>query len=156
MATNDGDLYASCGPFSYCDVTLATPRCQCLDGSKSFSGCRIKQQLRCGDRNHFVTMPGMKVPDKFLHVRDRSFDACTAECSHNCSCTAYAYANLTAAAMADQATCLLWMGELADTGRTITGENLYLRLADSTGMELVERWKGRGFRGLDYSGELFA
>uniref|UniRef100_A0A0E0DCZ2 non-specific serine/threonine protein kinase n=1 Tax=Oryza meridionalis TaxID=40149 RepID=A0A0E0DCZ2_9ORYZ len=29
---NDCDLYASCGPFGYCDVTLAIPRCQCLDG----------------------------------------------------------------------------------------------------------------------------
>uniref|UniRef100_A0A0E0KNJ7 Protein kinase domain-containing protein n=1 Tax=Oryza punctata TaxID=4537 RepID=A0A0E0KNJ7_ORYPU len=79
-AANDRDLYASCGPFGYCDVTLAIPRCQCLDGfepadsSNSSRRCRRKQQLRCGDGDHFVTMPGMKVPDKFLHVRDRSFD----------------------------------------------------------------------------------
>uniref|UniRef100_A0A0E0DCZ3 non-specific serine/threonine protein kinase n=1 Tax=Oryza meridionalis TaxID=40149 RepID=A0A0E0DCZ3_9ORYZ len=79
-------------------------------------------------------MPGMKVPDKFLHVRDRNFEECAAECSRNCSCTAYAYANLTAeGSMADRANCLLWTGELVDTGRKIIGENLYLRLADSTG-----------------------
>nr|AAM90695.1 S-locus receptor-like kinase RLK13 [Oryza sativa] len=130
------DPYASCGPFGYCDATAAIPRCQCLDGfepdgsNSSSRGCRRKQQLRCRGRDdRFVTMAGMKVPDKFLHVRNRSFDECAAECSRNCSCTAYAYANLTGA---DQARCLLWSGELADTGRANIGENLYLRLADST------------------------
>uniref|UniRef100_A0A0D9ZR79 non-specific serine/threonine protein kinase n=1 Tax=Oryza glumipatula TaxID=40148 RepID=A0A0D9ZR79_9ORYZ len=130
------DPYASCGPFGYCDATAAIPRCQCLDGfepdgsNSSSRGCRRKQQLRCGDRDdRFVTMAGMKIPDKFLHVRNRSFDECAAECSRNCSCTAYAYANLTGA---DQARCLIWSGELADTGRANIGENLYLRLADST------------------------
>uniref|UniRef100_A0A0E0KVP1 non-specific serine/threonine protein kinase n=1 Tax=Oryza punctata TaxID=4537 RepID=A0A0E0KVP1_ORYPU len=102
------------------------------DGSNSSRGCRRKQQLRCRGRDdRFVTMFGMKSPDKFLHVRNRSFDECAAECSRNCSCTAYTYANMTGA---DQARCLLWSGELADTWRANIGENLYLRLADSTGM----------------------
>uniref|UniRef100_A0A0D9W9Z3 Receptor-like serine/threonine-protein kinase n=1 Tax=Leersia perrieri TaxID=77586 RepID=A0A0D9W9Z3_9ORYZ len=131
----DCDFYASCGPFGYCDTTLAIHKCQCLDGfepndSNSSRGCRRKQQLRCGDGDdHFVTMPGMAFPDKFLHVWNRSFDECAAECSRNCSCTAYAYANLTGA---KYARCLLWTGDLADTGRYDIGVNLYLRLADST------------------------
>ena len=78
----------------------------------------------------------MKVPDKFLHVLNRSFDECTAECSSNCSCTAYAYSNLSSdVAIADQPRCLVWTGELVDTGKSSNyGENLYLRLAHSPGM----------------------
>uniref|UniRef100_A0A0D3G018 Receptor-like serine/threonine-protein kinase n=1 Tax=Oryza barthii TaxID=65489 RepID=A0A0D3G018_9ORYZ len=146
------DTYGSCGPFGYCDLTSAVPSCQCLDGfepvgSNSSSGCRRKQQLRCGD-DHFVIMSRMKVPDKFLHVQNRNFDECTDECTRNCSCTAYAYTNLTATGtMSNQPRCLLWTGELADAWRDIRdtiAENLYLRLADSTGSNsTVNRKKKR-------------
>uniref|UniRef100_A0A0D9WA00 non-specific serine/threonine protein kinase n=1 Tax=Leersia perrieri TaxID=77586 RepID=A0A0D9WA00_9ORYZ len=136
------ELYNSCGPFSYCDLTLAVPGCQCLDGFEpdtaiSSRGCRRIQELICGDGNHFVTMPGMKVPDKFLHIQNKSFDECMAECSHNCSCTAYAYISMTitgtSGTTADKSRCLLWIGELVDTARASTGDNLYLRLANSPG-----------------------
>ncbi|KAM3244763.1 hypothetical protein ACQJBY_056221 [Aegilops geniculata] len=78
----------------------------------------------------------MKVPDKFLHLKNKSFDECAAECSSNCSCTAYAYANLSSGGANDDPTrCLVWTGELIDTGKsTNSGENLYLRLAESPGM----------------------
>ncbi|KAF7081770.1 hypothetical protein CFC21_085681 [Triticum aestivum] len=77
----------------------------------------------------------MKVPDKFLHVKNRSFDECTAECGNNCSCTAYAYANMKGAGdEADPTRCLVWIGELIDTSKYIeVGENLYLRVAESPG-----------------------
>uniref|UniRef100_A0A0E0DIS7 Protein kinase domain-containing protein n=1 Tax=Oryza meridionalis TaxID=40149 RepID=A0A0E0DIS7_9ORYZ len=143
------DTYGLCGPFGYCDLMLAVPSCQCLDGfepvdsNASSTGCRRKQQLRCGD-DHFVIMYRMKVPDKFLHVQNRNFDECMDECTHNCSCTAYAYTNLTATGiMSNQPRCLLWTGELSDTARdirNIIGENLYLRLADSIG---IQQNKGR-------------
>ncbi|KAG2642072.1 hypothetical protein PVAP13_2KG269358 [Panicum virgatum] len=61
--------------------------------------------------------------------------ACEAECRGNCSCTAYAYANLTAALSGgDSSRCLLWFGELVDLGKfvDIVGENLYVRLAGSS------------------------
>lgn len=132
------EVYASCGPFSYCDLTGTAPTCQCLDGFEpsdlKFSrGCRRKQELKCHKQNHFVTLPGMRVPDKFLHIANRSFNECAAECSSNCSCTAYAYANLSSVgAMADSSRCLVWTGELVDTGKFMNfGENLYLRLANS-------------------------
>jgi hypothetical protein len=142
-AIGDCDPYGSCGPFGYCDFTSVIPRCQCPDGfepngSNSSSGCRRKQQLRCGEGNHFMTMPGMKLPDKFFYVQDRSFEECAAECSRNCSCTAYAYTNLTITGSpgttASQSRCLLWVGELVDMARNNLGDNLYLRLADSPGM----------------------
>uniref|UniRef100_A0A453D306 Protein kinase domain-containing protein n=1 Tax=Aegilops tauschii subsp. strangulata TaxID=200361 RepID=A0A453D306_AEGTS len=63
----------------------------------------------------------------------RSFDECTTDCSNNCSCTAYSYTNLSSnGAMADQSRCLLWTGELVDTGKYSNyDDNLYLRLANS-------------------------
>jgi hypothetical protein len=91
------DLYASCGPFGYCDHTRVAPACQCIDGFEpidalnSSRGCRRKEALECGQEDHFLTLSGMKIPDKFVHIRNRSFDQCQAECSRNCSCLAYAY-----------------------------------------------------------------
>ncbi|KAF7011397.1 hypothetical protein CFC21_025709 [Triticum aestivum] len=132
------DLYALCGPFSYCDYTQIIPACQCLEGFEpiddisSSKGCKRKKVLKCSEPSHFVSLPGMKVPDKFLHIQNKSFDECTAECNRNCSCTAYAYANLSrAGAMADSSRCLVWLGELTDAGKGTAGENLYFRLADA-------------------------
>jgi hypothetical protein len=80
-------------------------------------------------------MSGMKVADKFLHIRNRSLDECVAECSRNCSCTAYAYADLSSGgAIADPSRCLVWSGELIDLGKYTGGENMYLRLPDSSGI----------------------
>ncbi|XP_047062042.1 G-type lectin S-receptor-like serine/threonine-protein kinase B120 isoform X1 [Lolium rigidum] len=133
------ELYASCGPFSYCDFTQITPACQCLDGFEPddgvnfFSkGCYRQEALKCGKQSHFAPLSGMKVPDNFLHIRNRSLDECAAECRRNCSCTAYAYSNLSSAgAMADPSRCLVWSGELIDAGKSTSGENMYIRLADS-------------------------
>ncbi|KAM3370556.1 hypothetical protein ACQJBY_018094 [Aegilops geniculata] len=143
------ERYAYCGPFGYCDAAETVPKCNCLSGFEpdgvNFSrGCRRKEDLKCGIDNNFSTLRGMKTPDKFLYVRNRSFDQCTEECSRNCSCSAYAYANLrngsayanlkNGSGAADQSRCLIWLGGLVDTGkfRDGGGENLYLRLAIST------------------------
>ncbi|KAK1685648.1 hypothetical protein QYE76_046496 [Lolium multiflorum] len=132
------DLYASCGPFSYCDFTRIIPACQCLGGFEpvdrtDFSkGCWRKKELKCGKQSHFVALPGMMVPDKFLHLQNRSFDECVAYCSRNCSCMAYAYANLSGVgALGDPSRCLVWSEELTDIKKLLSGENLYLRLTDS-------------------------
>lgn len=83
--------------------------------------------MKCGKKSHFMAMPGMKVPDKFLHIQNRSFDECASECNLNCSCTAYAYANLSSVGvMADLTRCLVWSGELTDAGKFAIGENLHL------------------------------
>jgi hypothetical protein len=77
----------------------------------------------------------MRVPDKFVLLQNRRFEQCAAECSRNCSCTAYAYANLRSTGVkADQSRCLVWTGELVDTWKSSNyGEKLYLRLADTPG-----------------------
>ncbi|CAM0901826.1 unnamed protein product [Alopecurus aequalis] len=140
--------YSSCGPFGYCDSTVSTTGvCRCLDGfepayglSVNFSrGCVRKEALRCsGDQ--FLILPGMKVPDKFVYLRNRSFEECTAECDRNCSCTAYAYANLSSIlATGGPSRCLVWTGELVDSEKApgLASTNLYIRLAGSPGHSSV-------------------
>ncbi|KAL5674928.1 hypothetical protein ACJX0J_011059, partial [Zea mays] len=92
------------------------------------------EELKCGGGDKFLTLPSMKTPDKFLYIKNRSFDQCTAECSNNCSCTAYAYANLqNVDTTHDTTRCLVWMGELIDAEKLSNtfGENLYFRVPTS-------------------------
>ena len=119
-------ISASCGPFGYCDHTRVAPACQCIDGFEpidalnSSRGCRRKEALECGQEDRFLTLSGMKIPDKFVHIRNRSFDQCQPECSRNCSCLAYAYtysSNDGTMGDTDTSRCLLWTGVLLDMGK---------------------------------------
>ncbi|PUZ38317.1 hypothetical protein GQ55_9G186800 [Panicum hallii var. hallii] len=114
------NAYGYCGAFGFCDNTEPVPTCKCLDGFEPIikedgsngrfpKGCRRKEPLRCGRENRFLTLTAMKIPDKFVYVRNRSFEECSAECTSSCSCTAYAYANMST----------LLIG---------AGENLYIRV----------------------------
>ncbi|KAK3132742.1 hypothetical protein QOZ80_6AG0527080 [Eleusine coracana subsp. coracana] len=62
------------------------------------------------------------------------FEECSAGCMRDCSCVAYAYANLSTSAKKDSTRCLVWTGELIDMEKVVGswgdfGETLYLRLA---------------------------
>jgi hypothetical protein len=130
---NSCDLYPSCGPLVYCDRTEAIPACRCPDGfevldSLNFSrGCQRREALKCGKEDYFMAMPNMKLPYKFLHIRNRSFEQCASECTRNCSCMAYAYANLSnGGTMGNTSRCLVWAGDLIDMEKQIFEEVLYI------------------------------
>ncbi|CAN6205126.1 unnamed protein product [Urochloa humidicola] len=147
--------YGYCGLSGYCDYTDATPTCKCLDGfepvdreewgNARFSrGCQRKEALRCSD--DFLELSGMKVPDNFVRIGRKNLKECAAECSANCSCVAYAYANLNRSTSNGDATrCLVWIGDrqLVDTQKmgvspystagADTLEMLYLRTAGLSG-----------------------
>ncbi|KAL5200968.1 hypothetical protein ABZP36_035322 [Zizania latifolia] len=144
----DCSLFGYCGVFGYCgNITGGgTSTCHCLEGfepasSKDWShgdfslGCRRKEAVRCGDG--FAAFPDMKLPDGYTLVRNRNFDDCAAECRRNCSCVAYAYANLSSTgAKRDFTRCLMWGGELLDMEKVTEswgdlGETLYLRMASA-------------------------
>ncbi|OEL13735.1 Receptor-like serine/threonine-protein kinase SD1-8 [Dichanthelium oligosanthes] len=153
---NECDLYGHCGPNGYCDGTVTVPTCKCLDGympasledwsSGRFSqGCRLKEALRCGDGG-FVALSGVKPPDKFVLVANRTSEECAMECTKNCSCVAYSYANLSSSGSTkkDGTRCLVWAGELIDTEKLrgvhgISSDTLYLRTA--TGLDAGTRSK---------------
>lgn len=141
------NIYGHCGPSGYCENTQSVVTCKCLDGfqpnnkedwalGRFSQGCHRKEALSCDQGDSFLTLSTMKVPDKFLYVKNRSFDECTAECTRNCSCTAYAYANMsTKVTYGDETRCLLWMGDLIDTEKLIGhGENLYIRVNGLSGI----------------------
>ncbi|CAL5086965.1 unnamed protein product [Urochloa decumbens] len=135
--------YGYCGPNGYCDRTGDPSTCNCLDGFEPASlqdwsggrfaqGCRRKEALRCSDGG-FLALQGMKSPDKFVLVGNKTSDECAMECTGNCSCVAYAYANLsTSRTKGDVTRCLVWAGELIDAGKIGIGDGsdtLYLRIA---------------------------
>uniref|UniRef100_A0ACD5XYX9 Uncharacterized protein n=1 Tax=Avena sativa TaxID=4498 RepID=A0ACD5XYX9_AVESA len=159
--STDCSTYGHCGAYGYCDI-LAAPApaaCRCLDGFEPANaaewsaggfgqGCRRKDQLPpCGDGGEeegFVAMAGMKVPDRFLVEEggNRSAEECAASCAGNCSCAAYAYANLqSSSAKGEVRRCLVWAGDLVDAMMlgaqwAATADTLYLRVplaAASTG-----------------------
>ncbi|XP_044952954.1 G-type lectin S-receptor-like serine/threonine-protein kinase B120 [Hordeum vulgare subsp. vulgare] len=140
--------FGYCGPFGYCDNTQPIVTCKCFDGfepnnkqdwmARRFSqGCHRMEALRCGQGDGFLNMSTMKIPDQFLYVKNRSLDECVAECTSNCSCTAYAYTTMrTNAIDEDDTRCLLWIGDLIDTEKFIgQGENLYIRFNGLSGKQ---------------------
>ncbi|CAL9775807.1 unnamed protein product [Musa acuminata subsp. burmannicoides] len=135
--------YGWCGQFAYCDSTESVTACKCMEGKDlspkvqsdwetgNFSaGCIRKKALRCGDGDGFLRVEGMKLPDHVVLLRNRNIGDCRTACLTNCSCTAYAYSDVTTG-NATISRCLIWVGELIDTGMVGGGgEDLNLRLMD--------------------------
>ncbi|CAI9087674.1 OLC1v1021809C1 [Oldenlandia corymbosa var. corymbosa] len=140
------DEYSHCGPFSVCDpYDRSKFECQCLPGYEpkvksewglrdASNGCARKpgEQI-CGNSSSdvgFIKLTSVKVPDTRNAKVDRvlGLKECADLCLKNCSCSAYATANVTNGGSG----CITWYGELIDIRRFINGgQDAYIRVSAS-------------------------
>ncbi|XP_024019091.1 G-type lectin S-receptor-like serine/threonine-protein kinase At2g19130, partial [Morus notabilis] len=136
------EVYAFCGAYGSCNDN-SVPFCKCLRGFepksqhdwdlKDYSGgCIRKTKLLCGkstdgangDRDRFVKIPSMTLPENKLSEHVENTEACESFCLNNCSCTAYSY---------DNTGCSIWNRDLLDLQQLGVGDgrgrSLYVRLA---------------------------
>ncbi|XP_066349577.1 receptor-like serine/threonine-protein kinase SD1-8 [Miscanthus floridulus] len=138
------DDYASCGAFGLCNVDAASvPSCSCAVGfspvnasewsrKAASGGCQRDVPLEC-DRNGTVTtdrftpVHGVKLPDTDNATVDMgtTLEQCRARCLANCSCVAYAAADIGGGG------CVMWKDNIVDVRYIENGQDLYLRLAKS-------------------------
>ncbi|WOL03437.1 G-type lectin S-receptor-like serine/threonine-protein kinase [Canna indica] len=117
--------YGWCGKNAFCDGTISVPGCKCLEGfepkaenewntGNCTAGCTRKKALQCSDGDNFLRVESMKLPDRFVLLRNTNVGDCSSKCMANCSCVAYAYVELI---IANSTTplCSVWMGDLIDT-----------------------------------------
>ncbi|GKV19182.1 hypothetical protein SLEP1_g29474 [Rubroshorea leprosula] len=133
------DKYQKCGPHGICDAN-ASPVCKCPRGFEpknlqtwnlrdGSDGCVRKTNLECmGDK--FLHLRNLKLQETTTAFVDRSMSLkdCGDLCLKNCSCTAYANADIRNGGTG----CVTWVGELLDIREPPSGgQNLFVRLAAS-------------------------
>ncbi|WVZ87343.1 hypothetical protein U9M48_033992 [Paspalum notatum var. saurae] len=138
------DGYGKCGAFGLCDASSVLAPCGCLPGFSPASpsswntdpsgGCRRKAALQCGSggtTDGFLLVRGVKLPD----THDASVDMditvkeCERRCRANCSCLAYAAADIRGGGGGTG--CVIWTDDVVDLRYVERGQDLYLRLAKS-------------------------
>ncbi|XP_042436418.1 G-type lectin S-receptor-like serine/threonine-protein kinase At4g27290 [Zingiber officinale] len=146
------DNYAPCGPNGVCFPNMS-PLCQCLpkfhpanptnwDLIRDWSGgCVRDTNLDCRNATDgFIKQTGLKLPDTSTATVDENLstlDGCRSWCLNNCSCTAYASANVSGGGSG----CIFWtspptdMKFYPDSG---SGQDLYIRLAAADVITLSE------------------
>ncbi|CAN6197539.1 unnamed protein product [Urochloa humidicola] len=137
------DAYGRCGTFGVCDVGNAVV-CGCAAGfaprspaewymRNNSGGCARRTPLRCagggGDGDGFYALRGVKLPDTGRTAVDAgaTLQECSRRCLANCSCTAYAAADIRGGGSG----CIQWFGDLVDTRYVDGGQDLYVKLAKS-------------------------
>ncbi|KAF8663924.1 hypothetical protein HU200_055265 [Digitaria exilis] len=146
--TDQCDFYAKCGAFGFCDPDRS-PICSCLPGFVPRSpdqwgqhdwsgGCVRNTNLSCGDvgggggGDGFWVVNRMKLPeatDATVYA-GMTLDQCRLACLGNCSCGAYAAANMSGGGAG--VGCVLWTVDLLDMRQyPIVVQDVYLRLAQS-------------------------
>lgn len=135
------EVYAFCGAYGGCSET-SLPFCSCLQGFEprvqsnwdlgTYSdGCSRKTGLQCGnngvsngERDKFLPLSGMGLPENQSSVQAGSLGECESSCLSDCSCTAYAY---------NSSGCSIWRGELLNLKQLAADDSntLYVRLAAS-------------------------
>ncbi|KAF3666781.1 G-type lectin S-receptor-like serine/threonine-protein kinase RKS1 [Capsicum annuum] len=144
------DNYEHCGAFSNCNLfNLVEFECSCLPGYKpklsrqwylrdGSHGCmRKKDKKVCNKGEGFFTLSHVKIPDTGAAQMNKSmgFKECEELCLKNCSCTAYASANISAG----ESGCITWYGELRDIKQYANGaQDFYVRVSAS---DLAQRSK---------------
>ncbi|GJM87629.1 hypothetical protein PR202_ga03604 [Eleusine coracana subsp. coracana] len=151
---DDCDGYAKCGAFGLCDSNKgATSLCSCVRGfspvtpsewlMREYSGgCRRNVALDCSNRSRtivntsdgFEVRRGVKLPDTKDASVDMSvstLDECRSRCLANCSCMAYAAADIGTGSG-----CITWTRPFLDLRLVDDGQDFYQRLARS---EIVEQ-----------------
>ncbi|KAF8660133.1 hypothetical protein HU200_057692 [Digitaria exilis] len=145
------DAYGKCGAFGVCDAGAAsTSFCGCAAGFSpaspaewkmrdTSSGCRRDVALDCaGDgtttktTDGFLRLRGVKLPDTSNATVDMSgieLEECGARCLGNCSCVAYAPADIAGGGAGSS--CIMWTDGLVDLRSVDGGQDIYLRLAKS-------------------------
>uniref|UniRef100_A0A0D9YFW1 non-specific serine/threonine protein kinase n=2 Tax=Oryza glumipatula TaxID=40148 RepID=A0A0D9YFW1_9ORYZ len=139
--TDPCDGYAKCGAFGYCDTSTPT-LCSCLPGFQPRSpqqwglrdasgGCVLTANLTCGAGDGFWTVNRMKLPaaTNATVYAGMTLDQCRQVCLGNCSCRAYAAANVSGGVSRG---CVIWAVDLLDM-RQYPGvvQDVYIRLAQS-------------------------
>ncbi|GAU20779.1 hypothetical protein TSUD_84970 [Trifolium subterraneum] len=139
--TDQCDSYGTCGSNSNCDSSnFQDFKCTCLPGFEpkfprdwyesrdGSGGCvRKKGESVCGNGEGFVRVESLKVPDTSMAVAKGglSLEECKTECLNNCSCTAYAVADVRNGGSG----CLAWYGDLIDIQKlSDQGQDLFLRV----------------------------
>ncbi|KAG5516630.1 hypothetical protein RHGRI_037382 [Rhododendron griersonianum] len=137
------DSYNYCGPNGYCDssnIGMGQFECMCLPGFEpktardwylrdGSSGCVRKRDGHvCGRGEGFEKVPLAKVPNTWTARVDRGVTwqkECESECLRNCSCNAYASADVSRG----DSGCVTWHGDLMDS-RVLSseGQDLYIRV----------------------------
>ncbi|OEL29188.1 Receptor-like serine/threonine-protein kinase SD1-8 [Dichanthelium oligosanthes] len=144
--TDPCDNYATCGAFGYCD-TAGTTQCNCLPGFQPRSpqqwnlrdgsgGCVRTTNLSCGNGSSgagdgFWVVNRMKLPEatNATVYAGMTLEQCRQVCLNNCSCRAYAAANVSGGASRG---CVIWAVDLLDMRQyTTVVEDVYIRLAQS-------------------------
>ncbi|KAM0951483.1 putative protein kinase RLK-Pelle-DLSV family [Dioscorea sansibarensis] len=136
---NQCQEYSTCGPYSVCDVDV-WPICRCLQGFKpkspqewpiteTSSGCERLTALDCKNMSDgFMTISLAGLPETsnaILHP-NISLNECKARCLKDCSCTAYATANISGAGIG----CVIWITELIDMRMSShPSQDVFVRLA---------------------------
>lgn len=132
------DYIARCGPNGACDKYESVSPCKCLTGftpkiqeqwdvGNWEGGCIREKNLACDDHEEGLTkFEKLKLPDHSIMLYKGSISECESECLRNCSCTAYAYMNVS---QFSPGRCFKWFGDLMDFLENHThGQDLYIRV----------------------------
>ncbi|KAG2571417.1 hypothetical protein PVAP13_7KG398500 [Panicum virgatum] len=131
------DAYGKCGAFNLCNVSAAAAAfCGCIRGfgltspSRIAGRCQRNVALNCA-AGGVGPVSGVKLPDTPNVSVDTGItvEECRARCLANCSCLAYAAADISAGG--DGRGCIMWTDHLLDMRYVDRGQDLYLRLAES-------------------------